>query len=128
MRFLPYRDNKNRVFRVLEYHREENSIRLVTVEQNASLLALLSKYKMLNLTAYEIQAAKQKIQRMDSATLDYCKQQARSIARCGDDAIYRIATRTFCEGDFAPHNREDLSDEMRRIILAITVQLGVILK
>lgn len=144
MKFVPYNNGDCQTFRVLKHRQEEvpppPSIALksvctqkvcsewILIDENPSLLALLSKYEMLEPTKSEKQWSDREIRRMDYATLKYCKQQAMAIGRYADDAMYRIATKTLCEEAFAHYDEQGLPAEVRRLVLAIALQMGVKLK
>ncbi len=140
MKFLPRSNNGDRTFRLLKHQREDFPIALnleqcqkinsewILIEENPSLLILLSKYRMLNLSNYEMQWAKQEIIKMNPPTLEYCKQQAESICKYADDSMYRIATRIFREKDFAFYARRGLPNEIRRFVLALALQTGTVLR
>jgi len=140
MKFVPYSNNGDRTFRLLGHQREEFPIarksdytqkidsKWVLIDENPSLLALLSKHEMLELTKNERQCADREIRKMDYATLKYCKQQVALINKYADDSVYRIATRTLCEETFTHYEEQGLPIEARRFVLAIALQMGVKLK
>jgi len=140
MKFVPHSNNGDRTFRLFGHQGEEFPIALkssyaqridstwVLIDENPSLLALLSRHGMLKLAKNEMQSADREIRKMDQATLKYCKQQVALINKYADDSMYRIATRALCDETFAYYDEQGLPTESRRFVLAIALQMGVKLK
>lgn len=100
------------------------------VDDDYSLLRLLTRNKMLVLDKGELIWARHRLRLMreakDVTTLDYCLTQANLVSRYGDDPLYRIATRLFVdERKFAYYDKYGLNSDVRRLTLAFVITLGV---
>ena len=70
---------------------------------------------------------KSKASTESDTTFDYCLSQAKLVPIYGDDPMYRIATRLVDERKLSYYDKYGLSSNVRRLILAFVLELGVLI-
>ncbi len=136
MKFLPYQSPNGLIFRVEiapqenpknrhypEWDYRKSSWEVVDTDLN--LHDLFARHQMLSLTDREIIYAKAQLRDMDERTVAYCYDQAKKISRFADDPLQRIASNIYHPTLLADESIYGLSPKIRRLALAVALELGV---
>lgn len=91
---------------------------------------------MLSLESSEKRWAKHKLKALrklkalteTDTTLDYCLYQASLVPTYGDDPMYRIATKLLGEQKLTHYDERGLNSDIRRLILAFVLEVGVVIE